>query len=64
MSELTYREGGRRTEIKVDTRPDALGVALERIYPAVMETAWRYLHPDEVKRLKQESQEIRERKRY
>ena len=53
-----------RTEIKVDTRPDALGVALERIYPAVMETAWRYLHPDEVKRLKQESQEIRERKRY
>ncbi len=53
-----------RIEVKVDTRPDALGAALERIYPAVMDTAWRYFHPDEVKRLKQESQEIRERKRY
>lgn len=53
-----------RIEVEVDTRPEALGAALERIYPAVMETAWRYLHPDEVKRLKQESQEIRERKRY
>lgn len=58
------KKGTQWIDIKVDTRPEALQAALERIYPIAMDTAWRYLHPDEVKRLKQESQEIRERKRY
>lgn len=59
-----YRNDKGIPVVQVDTRPEALKTALERIYPKIMDTAWKYLHPDEVAFLKKESREVRERKRY
>ena len=41
-----------------------LGRALEAQYEDVMEATWNYLHPDEMRGVKRESLEVRERKVY
>ncbi|MFZ3091476.1 MAG: hypothetical protein WA240_12755 [Nitrospirota bacterium] len=57
----TRRAGGEKMGSNLHCSQE---VIVEEKMGAVMDTAWSSLHPDEVKRLKQESQKIRERKRY
>lgn len=61
---FSYYDVGKEQKIKIDTRPEKLKIALEKIYPKIMNVAWKYLHPEEILYLKKESQEIRKRKQY
>lgn len=68
---LTTLEGpqGARTAVRRvqrfnDDSQHVLAQVLESYYAPVMETAWRYFHPDEVLALKKMADEIREKKRF
>lgn len=61
---VTMRDGQQSTRIHQDTRPQALTTALNTIYPAVLQQAWTYFHPEEVLMIMKESEEARARKRY
>lgn len=53
-----------RQNILSDTRPQALTMALNKIYPIIMQQAWTYFHPEEIMNINQQANEVRERKRY
>lgn len=62
--ELVQSNGQKVPRIIEDTRRDAVAAALSKIYPEVMQEAWRDLPPDEVMQMKQQAAEARRLKRY
>lgn len=47
-----------------DGRPDAMANMMKKMYPAIMQTCWKYIDAEEIIVLDQKAQEIRSLKRY
>lgn len=47
-----------------DGRPDAMAGMMKKMYPIIMQTAWKYIDTDEILALKIKADEIRALKRY
>ncbi len=62
--ELVRSRGQNVPRMIEDTRGDAVGAALSKIYPEVMQKMWDYLRPDEVMHAKRQAAEARRLKRY
>lgn len=50
--------------ILYDSRPDAMANMMKKMYPAVMQTCWKYIDAEEVLVLDEKAKEIRSLKRY
>jgi len=50
--------------IQYDGRVDAVANVIKKMYPEIMQTAWRYLDINEILILKEKAEEIRKLKRY
>lgn len=56
--------GYRHGNILHDGRPDAMANMMKKMYPAIMQTCWKYIDAEEVLVLDEKAKEIRSLKRY
>ncbi len=65
--EVAYRKmqpGQTRPQVVYDTRQDAVALALNKMYPIILKTAWSYLDTNEMLVVNKRSEEVRKLKRY
>jgi hypothetical protein len=61
---IVTHKGQKRENILSDTSEQAVTVALNKIYPIVMQQAWTYFNPEEIMQIKKQADEVRARKVY
>lgn len=65
LSEAVYtRDGLMEGDVTYNGAEDAVANMIKKLYPSMMDTVWRYLDVQEIKVLKEKSEEVRKLKRY